>query len=82
MYDEMSLRGIDNLRKADEVDGDVHRRADGRAPAWGRAMRARARVCGDWVTVLLSYKRNILHAALIATAPRMPARDAGVLFVW
>lgn len=45
MYDEMSLRGIDNLRKADEVDGDVHRRADGRAPAWGRAMRARERGC-------------------------------------
>lgn len=61
MHDEMSLRGIDNLRKADEVDGDVHRRADGRAPAWGRAMRARARVCGDWVTVLLSYKKEIYY---------------------
>lgn len=45
MHDEMSLRGIDNLRKADEVDGDVHRRADERAPAWDRAMRARERGC-------------------------------------
>ena len=26
-------------------------------------------------------ERNILHAALIATAPRMPARGAAVLFV-
>lgn len=74
MDDEVSLRWINNLRQADEVDGDVHRRAYGRLPSWG-SRSARVGVCGAGnqpFCIVRSYKK--LYYTLCAARNRAECR--------